>query len=72
MCNCGHIHPDNRKTQSNFVCVSCGHTDNADKNAAIVIKKRAINLILNSGTELSSSGVLRSPVGKSVELRKTI
>jgi putative transposase len=56
--DCGHTHPDNRKTQENFVCGSCGHSENADKNAAEVIKKRAINLILHSGTELSSRGVL--------------
>lgn len=56
--DCGHTHPDNRKSQDRFSCGSCGHTDNADKNAAEVIKKRAINLILNSGTELSKRGVL--------------
>jgi putative transposase len=56
--DCGHTHPDNRKTQEKFHCESCGHTDNADKNAAKVIKKRAINLILDSGTELSNKGVL--------------
>lgn len=56
--NCHHIHPDNRKSQSKFSCVHCGHTDNADHNAALVIKHRAIQLILNSGTELSKRGVL--------------
>ncbi len=55
---CGHTHPNNRKTQEKFICGSCGHADHADKNAAEVIKKRAINLILDSGTELSSRGVL--------------
>ena len=49
---CGHTHPDNRKSQERFACVGCGHVDNADRNAAIVIKKRAINLMLDSGTEL--------------------
>jgi putative transposase len=49
---CGHIHPGNRKTQADFKCLSCGHQDNADQNAAIVIRKRAIKLILDSGTEL--------------------
>ena len=33
-------------------CACCGHSDNADHNAAEVIKKKAINLILNSGTKL--------------------
>lgn len=56
--DCGHTHPNNRKTQSDFVCERCGYTDNADANAALVIKKRAIKLILNSGTELSKRNVL--------------
>ncbi len=55
---CGHIHPDNRKTQKIFCCLKCGYTDNADHNAARVIKKRALKLILDSGTELSLQGVL--------------
>jgi putative transposase len=56
--DCSHTHPNNRKTQEKFICESCGHAEHADKNAAEVIKKRAINLILDSGTELSSRGVL--------------
>ena len=31
---CGHTHKDNRKSQSKFVCVKCGHSENADINAA--------------------------------------
>ena len=50
---CGHIHPDNRVSQSIFRCQRCGHEDNADRNAAWVIRKRAISLILDSGTELA-------------------
>ncbi|MCF2903198.1 transposase [Pseudoalteromonas sp. OFAV1] len=57
---CGHTHPDNRKSQNLFICGNCGNTDNADNNASLVIKKRAINLILDSGTELSGDGVLRT------------
>ena len=56
--SCGHIHPDNRKTQASFLCGSCGNVDNADRNASLVIKKRAIQLIQHSGTELSDKGVL--------------
>lgn len=53
--DCGHTHPDNRKNQSDFVCTACGHSDNADHNAALVIRKRAIALILHSGTELAGA-----------------
>jgi len=59
--DCGHIHPENRKTQAEFVCVHCGYTAHADRNAADVIKKRAITFILHSGTELSAKGVLVPP-----------
>jgi putative transposase len=31
---CGHKAKENRKTQANFACVSCGHRENADTNAA--------------------------------------
>jgi putative transposase len=31
---CGHIHKDNRKSQSDFTCVACGYHENADRNAA--------------------------------------
>lgn len=39
---CGFIHQDNRLTQAEFVCLSCGHQDHADYNAAKVIKQRGI------------------------------
>ena len=59
--HCGYIHPDNRKERADFECLSCGHIDNADHNAALVIRKRAIKLLLNSGTELvgAKANVLR-------------
>lgn len=60
---CGHTHPDNRESQSRFCCKVCGHTDNADRNAAEVIKKRAIDLLSYSGTELSDRGVLFRDTG---------
>lgn len=44
---CGHIHKDNRKTQSRFICLSCGYQDNADSNANKVLKKRGIELVLS-------------------------
>lgn len=69
--DCGHIHPDNRQSQSVFSCVRCGHTDNADRNAALVIKKRAIKMILDSGTELSDQGVLTLDRYRARSSRKT-
>ncbi len=61
---CGHIHPENRQTQEAFVCRSCGNEDNADRNASLVIKKRAIELIKYPGTGLSRRGVLRRDTGR--------
>ncbi|MEI7826914.1 MAG: transposase [Euryarchaeota archaeon] len=39
---CGHIDKANRKTQAAFVCVLCGHAENADINAAKNIASRAV------------------------------
>lgn len=61
---CAHTHPNNRKTQSKFLCEGCGHTDNADHNAVEVIKKRTIRLILDPGTGLSDRGVLLEGTGR--------
>jgi putative transposase len=44
---CSHTHPDNRKTQSEFVCQNCGFTENADYNASLVIKKTGIRMLLD-------------------------
>ena len=43
-CNkCGHISKENRKTQSKFVCTTCGYSANADINAAKNILDRGIH-----------------------------
>jgi putative transposase len=39
---CGHCEKDNRKSQANFLCVSCGHRANADQNAARNIRAQGI------------------------------
>ncbi len=69
--HCHHIHPNNRKSQTDFQCVRCGHTDNADFNASKVIKWRAIQLLRNSGTELSKRGVLSlGDIGRGADVRR--
>jgi transposase len=40
--SCGHTDKKNRKTQSEFLCLHCGHSDHADRNAAKIIRKRAL------------------------------
>ena len=37
---CGYIYRGNRPSQSKFVCRSCGHRANADKNAALNIRDK--------------------------------
>ncbi len=38
--SCGIVDSRSRKSQSVFVCTACGHRDNADRNAAVVILNR--------------------------------
>lgn len=66
--DCSHIHAANRVSQALFVCQQCGNRDNADHNAALVLKKRAIKLLKHSGSELSAKGVLSLPdTGRGVQ-----
>lgn len=37
---CGVVDARSRESQARFNCISCGHTDHADRNAAINIKRR--------------------------------
>ncbi|MHB8226366.1 RNA-guided endonuclease InsQ/TnpB family protein [Acidithiobacillus sp.] len=65
---CGHIHPDNRVSQSEFVCQACGHQDNADHNAGRVIARRGVRLLLSGGykpKEVKRCGIFRQ---KAVEV----
>ena len=48
---CGFVSKDNRKTQADFACTSCGHTDNADHNGAVNILAR------NEPLDANPSGV---------------
>ncbi len=39
---CSHTEKGNRKTQADFVCLCCNFKTNADLNAAMVLRKRAL------------------------------
>ena len=43
---CGCIDDGNRPNQETFCCVECGHSDNADHNAAVNIRNRAVATVL--------------------------
>ena len=43
---CGCIEDENRPTQEDFSCIECGHSGNADVNAAINIKNRVLEAVL--------------------------
>ncbi|MFD1045935.1 zinc ribbon domain-containing protein [Kibdelosporangium lantanae] len=53
---CGHVAPENRKSQAVFRCVACGHACNADVNAAIN---------LAAGRAVTARGALQ-PLGGAV------
>ena len=54
---CAHTSPENRKSQAEFRCQVCGHTDHADRNAAAVILARAMPAP-TPGPGATPSGVL--------------
>lgn len=57
---CGHSVKENRKSQTEFHCVHCGHQDHADIQAANTILARATRPALTSGPEATpaDAGVL--------------
>ena len=53
---CGHVDKDNRKEQAHFKCLACGHTDNADLNAARNILDLGLNRLLAGGAPVTGRG----------------
>jgi putative transposase len=62
---CGHISSENRPSQELFYCQRCGHTSNADENAARVVLTRVGHTPyaceLNGATMPSEAGTYRVP-----------
>lgn len=54
---CGYTDKDNRKSQSEFVCLKCSHSQNADINAAINIRGRAIRKLAQESESVNLSKV---------------
>lgn len=53
---CGHTKKANRKTQADFICLSCGYSGNADHNAALNI------LAFGTGAAARGGGEVTRPV----------
>ena len=67
-CNqCGYIDKDNRRTQAQFKCVSCGHSGNADINAALNILAFGIGASGRGGALALATPRSRQNVNGSVE-----
>ncbi|OUM00745.1 RNA-guided endonuclease InsQ/TnpB family protein [Variovorax sp. JS1663] len=62
---CGHTHPDNRPSQEQFVCQRCGHTENADTNAARNIARRGVEAIVSGSYTLKRKKKAGSVLRKS-------
>jgi putative transposase len=56
---CGVVDPASRRSQASFVCTACRHTENADTNAAKVLKIRAV--------ETTASGCGGVSIGRPVK-----
>ena len=51
---CGNIDSKSRRSQSDYVCVKCGHSSNADLNAALVIRHRGMCQLSYSSAALAA------------------
>jgi putative transposase len=58
---CGHIAIENRPSRAVFCCVACGHTADADVNAAINIRARGLRVSARGGRpEVRAPGEART------------
>jgi putative transposase len=68
---CQYTCSENRQSQSDFACVSCGHTDNADHNAARVIAQRGIRAIKEQRYECVVGGTPKTKNGRGAKQRSS-
>jgi putative transposase len=54
---CGHCEKSNRKSQSEFQCKQCGHSANADLNAARNIRAKALVKVPMVGSDEAKAGL---------------
>jgi transposase len=66
---CQHTCPESRQNQSDFVCVACGHIDNADRNAARVLAQRGIKAIKEQRYECVVGGTPKTKNGRGAKQR---
>ena len=62
---CGVVDARSRRSQSEFVCVACGHTEHADINAAKVVLGRG-----NYGLVCNPAAVAKRPTGQKLRVAR--
>lgn len=60
--HCGYQHRSNRRSQSLFLCRSCGYQLNADLNAALNSKEKYLASLAQDGTSLLSGCPVSTPI----------
>ena len=69
---CGYIDSDNRASQQEFKCLSCGHEDNADFNSSKVLKHRFIKQLRADTFVLPTKTVVRIAFRKQKAARTAV
>jgi len=67
---CGHVSADNRRTQARFVCVDCGHEENADVVGAMNVLARG-HRVAACGEDVRRAKVARPKRAASVKQEPT-
>ena len=69
---CGHVCAENRRSQALFVCVACGHEDDADVNAAKNVMRAGQVLSVCGGGPLGPSAKQKPRAGRKDRSRAAI